>query len=442
MITVAIIVYVVLSIITDVIVFYNIGKWNRYNIFSPLHFLLILMIALLQMPAWIMAFSDRAMGHEASVAWGLAASAVAPLFVLLGAKLMGRPAMNWRQWWKQPLYYNPTHTSIAILLFGLILLGIAIQIYAVGGLGRVPLIANVLHPGQGAMLRDMREEAFKFQPLYIRYPIAFSRHVFSFMAVSILVGAAVYKLGGRLWLLPILLFAAINAAMQGAKDPPAAIMLLALMAWFMISGKRIRARTIIVVMLGLSVFPVFFTVTRLGTTVTLDDIGQAYGYLGNRVFVAPAACVMSTFMYVPDISGDFFYGQTINLWAVVTGREAIVLPNLVYRAWAKSTFRSGFTNAAYYADAWANFSWAGVILVSMMVGAFIGLFERIILTSRKTFVSIACVMTMVVGVRALISVPFTSWVLSDVGVATLLIAFLSRRMPEYSPISDGDYLSA
>ena len=428
MIPLAIIVYIVLSIVTDVIVFYYIGRWNRYNVFSPLRFLLILMVLLLQIPAWVMAFSDRAIGHEFSIACGLVASAIVPLLVLLGSKLIPRPAITWRQWWQQPLYYNPSHKIVAGLFCGVIVIGILLQVFVVGGFRGVPLVANFLHPGQGAMLRDLREQAFKLQPLYVKYPIAFSRHVLSFVAVSVLVVLVVHKLRGRAWLVPILVLAVVNAAMQGAKDPPAAILLVALLTWLLVSGKRIRARTIIVGFLVLSIFPLFFTLTRLGTSVTFNDIGRSYSLLSHRLFIAPASCVMSTFAYVPDISGEFFYGRTINLWATVTGRETAPLPNLVYLAWVPpGGSRTSFSNAAFYADAWANFWWVGVVVISLLVGAFIGLFERIILTSRKTLLSIACLICMIVGARQLISMPFTSWVLSDVGSITLLIVFLTKQ---------------
>ena len=63
----------------------------------------------------------------------------------------------------------------------------------------------------------------------------------------------------------------------------------------------------------------------------------------------------------------------------------------------------------------------------LLVGAFLALFERVILTSRKTLLSIGCMMAITIGVRQLLFEPFTTWMLSGVGFITLFVAFLTRQ---------------
>ncbi|MDY7010513.1 MAG: hypothetical protein SVV80_07135, partial [Planctomycetota bacterium] len=145
--TFAIVLYIILSVITDIVVFRYIGRWNRYNIFSPLRLLLLGMVVLLQVPAWITAIHPRIAHYESSVFAGLVSSAVAPLLVLLGSRLVGRPALTWRQWWQQPIFYSPGHKVVALVFAIGILLGIVLQFFIVE-FRDVPLIANIFRRGE------------------------------------------------------------------------------------------------------------------------------------------------------------------------------------------------------------------------------------------------------------------------------------------------------
>ncbi len=97
----------------------------------------------------------------------------------------------------------------------------------------------------------------------------------------------------------------------------------------------------------------------------------AFVFIRHRVFAGPSHVAYNWFDYFPDVSGGFLHGRSWLPWAR-SGPGFEHPAHLVglyayHRKDPRLYLRTAYAYAAFHADAWANFGYAGVILASLVV---------------------------------------------------------------------------
>jgi hypothetical protein len=158
----------------------------------------------------------------------------------------------------------------------------------------------------------------------------------------------------------------------------------------LLRDNRIRLGTLVkgVAFVGILVFPAFYH--YLGNLPIRTFLSV---YFLDRIFMAPYYGMVNYFTWFPEVMPHAM-GRNISvinwLWY---GSEAYT-PAMVRFAQEAGNYYGSF-NAAFVAEAWADFGYPGVIVVSLIVGAFAAFADLVIFPgakrSREGVAILACV---------------------------------------------------
>jgi hypothetical protein len=240
---------------------------------------------------------------------------------------------------------------------------------------------------------------------------------------------------GRSW--PLLLAAVLLfvATMIGkfdtlSKAPPAFFLVQLMIVALLTFTNRISWRSA----LGGAclVALVLYAVTRL-VMVFPEDIA-ALQAVYSRVFEAESQSLLENFATFPFVH-PHMWGANIRPIAMLMGVKFIPGYSIVAHTWYGSY--DSTSPSLFIADAWADFSYAGVIVFSLLAGAICRSIDAIFLVRGKTVVSVAVLGATFIGVLTLLTTALNTALLSGglllapilVGLLVTATRFFGRRGP-------------
>jgi hypothetical protein len=180
-----------------------------------------------------------------------------------------------------------------------------------------------------------------------------------------------------------------------SKAPPAFFLFQLIVVSFLVFRNSITWRTGLA--MSLASFLVLVVITRL-TVSAYDDYG-VLGFVYYRVFEVPTESLLETFGAYP-FRYPHTWGANIRPLAILLGKDYTPAFSIVSQLWHGA---SGATsNALFIADAWVDFSYAGVIVFSILAGAICRAIDAIFLANGKTVVGIAVIGAVCIGIFTLL----------------------------------------
>jgi len=223
-----------------------------------------------------------------------------------------------------------------------------------------------------------------------------------------------------------------------SKAPPAFFLIQLIVAGLLVFRNRVTWR------IGLgSLFAVIFVlyVTIRITVSAYGDYG-ALGFLYYRVFEVPSESLLETFGAFP-FRYPHTWGANIRPLAAIMGIEYTPAFTIVSQLWLNT--KDVTNNALFIADAWVDFSYAGVAVFSMLAGAACRSIDAIYLANGKTALGIAMMAAAFAGVFALlVSALNTAFLSGGLLLAPLLASalvnankFFNQTRPVSLPAGNG-----
>ncbi|QWE12828.1 O-antigen polymerase [Polynucleobacter sp. AP-Titi-500A-B4] len=256
-----------------------------------------------------------------------------------------------------------------------------------------PLLHMIGRMGDENYFVVERERSFKWldprwglgSATILFYPLLFIRTTIFPIVLCILV-LSLIKNFSRLKLLiaiPICLTISYYALYTMARAPFAALLLRLVIAIYLVKFFK-DDRLFILALSSIVLVPIFITMPIYNNSF-LETVVKIY----NRLVVGPTNDVYNYISYCGNII-DFQYGATL-LRPIL---QLFKLPNFyleneIYKYLYPSGIFSGHNNAAYIANAYCDFGYMGVILVSIILGVIISCFHIFIVSKPKTLISCA-----------------------------------------------------
>jgi len=247
----------------------------------------------------------------------------------------------------------------------------------------------------------------------------------------------------RSWILLMaasLLFLAVMVGKSEtlSKAPLAFFVIQLLVAGLLVFRNRTNWRGGAVLLLGIIL--VLYLIIKL-TMLDYDNFG-ALGFLYYRVFEVPNESLLETFGAFPS-RYPHTWGANIRPLAAIMGRDYVPAFTVISQLWHNS--KDVTSNALFIADAWVDFSYAGVIVFSILAGAICRLIDAIYLENGKTVLGIAIMAPAFSGVFALLVSALNTALLSGglllapllAGALVRAIRFLEQAAPPSVPVGDG-----
>jgi hypothetical protein len=215
-----------------------------------------------------------------------------------------------------------------------------------------------------------------------------------------------------------------------SKAPPVFFLVQVMLAALLTSTNRISWK--LVLLGGLSVFIVVYAITRL---IIIFPAGMSpLAFVYSRVFEVESQTLLEYFATFPQIH-PHTWGANIAPIAALKGVPFVPSYSVVAYTWFGS---HDITNpSVFIADAWAAFTYAGVIAFSVAAGAICRSIDLAFLAAGKSVVGIAFLAATFAGVLALMTVAlntalFSGGLLLAPILAGLLVAanqYLGKRHP-------------
>jgi len=437
---------IVLAVISDVFFVLAIRRLNRLNIFTPLGFYFVTFLVTLQIPGLYLYFAAGWYELESAKIFPITLG-IAPLFFGIGSVLFIRAHRHeWHAWWNQPLEVLPRDLKMGAILLIVMTVILCMQL-ALVGLGKIPLINMFRLAGQSGYLTRLREEAFKLQAWYIGYPIIWNIRVFAPLAAGVFCARYFSTRQGFWSFLGVSLLALFVALFHGARSPGAILAFTLYLIAFLIRGKRANLFRLAVLFLIIAVFAGTLQSLRFGYGFSFGGIITTFEGLANRLFYATPYTSVAAMRYVHEYAGgEFFLGRTIRIWCLLTGQQHVPLPFLVGQAYMTGIGEFGIANTSYFGDLYANFGFIGVMIGAVIAGAVLGLLERLVITTPKTFFSAAMLTIFAVQTVWLNTSALQVWLLSHGALLCIALMFWYRswrlKAQSESPLVPGSLSSA
>ena len=209
------------------------------------------------------------------------------------------------------------------------------------------------------------------------------------------------------WLLlaAVLLFGTVMIGKSGtlAKAPAAVFLIQILLAILAIFSNRITWRSAIGIAGAATVL--LFAIFKL--ILPPSDVIQS---IYNRVFEAENQSLLENFAVFPALH-PFMWGTNLRLVAILAGTTPYV-PTFSIVAYAWYGNYEVTSPALFIADAWAGFSFPGVIVFSLIAGITCRSLDAIFLAGGKTVLAVAIIGVAFGGVFSLLTNALNSAMLS------------------------------
>jgi hypothetical protein len=328
------------------------------------------------------------------------------------------------KWDSQPLRDDVgSHRLLLVLTLALALFMLYVSISE----NHIATIAHFFSIKGDNAARDLFRLNFASSPNYLY------RLVLSAVAPMFVIWGVWAGVTNRLW---VLLFAAsllfactlIGKMETLSKAPPVFFLVQLMLAVSLTLTNRISWK--ILLFGGLTVFTVIYTATRL--IVIFEDGQSILLWIYSRLFEVENQTLLEYFAAFPFMH-PHLWGANIRPIAALTGVPYIPSFSIVAYTWFGT---SDITNPSLFiADAWADFSYAGVILFSIITGAICRAIDIVFLAQGKTVAAIAVLAATFWGVLTLMTTALNIALLSGglllapILAAILLAATRRQRKP-------------
>lgn len=268
---------------------------------------------------------------------------------------------------------------ITIMVFGATL-------YSYASLSSYPLF-SILQGAVSGLGSDRYEAKFNFSGnVYVKNLLMEKLAVLSsYIAYSY---SKLYdkKLILKLWFFSTLVLAILAIGFTGEKAP----FVVYFLSLFVVKGLIDRGWSKFVFLLLLSIC----TIMMAGLYLLIDQgiHFSFYGGIVSRMVMVPSAGLVLAFDIFPS-QHDFLIGASFPAWMISIfgmehARSARVIMEIVNPS-GVAAGTAGVMNSLFIAEAWANFSWLGLIIAPLLVGFVIQLFHNIIVSQPKSPVFVA-----------------------------------------------------
>jgi len=215
-----------------------------------------------------------------------------------------------------------------------------------------------------------------------------------------------------------------------SKAPPAFFLVQLMVAALLIFTNRMTWRSALAA--ACLVAFVLYAVTRL--IMVFPEGTAVIHVVYSRVFEAENQSLLENFATFPFMH-PHMWGANIRPIAILTGQPSIPAYSIVAHTWYGTYDVS--SPSLFIADAWADFSYAGVIVFSLIAGAVCRLIDAIFLVHGKTVVSVAVLGATFMGVFTLLITALNTALLSGglllapilAGLLVAAIRHFGRRNP-------------
>ena len=241
---------------------------------------------------------------------------------------------------------------------------------------------------------------------------------FPFVAFSIVAARTVSKPQHTLLFGFYLLILALSKAATLSKAPPALFLLELFVAFFISKSLQIKFTNLVYLIV---VAVVAFSSMALVANPTLDGISALFDFLFYRFFMVVNEILVQYFSAIP-----FVIPHSWNLlpsWLCSeTALQAYWLVAEVHTGGFEST-----STGMFVCDAWAAFGWTGVVLASLLMGAFVRLIDvNLIMFSGPSIFTIAALVLAYNGIFIALNTAMSTAMLTGGLLLVIPLANLSR----------------
>jgi hypothetical protein len=180
-----------------------------------------------------------------------------------------------------------------------------------------------------------------------------------------------------------------------SKAPPAFFLIQLIVAGLLVFRNRMSWRSGLAALFA--VVLVLYLIIRI-TMPAFDSFG-ALGFLYYRVFEVPSESALETFSAFP-FRYAHTWGANIRPLAMIMGLDYTPAFTIISQLWHGS--KDVTSNALFIADAWVDYSYAGVLVFSMLAAATCRAIDAIYLVNGKTALGIAMMAAAFSGVFTLL----------------------------------------
>lgn len=320
-----------------------------------------------------------------------------------------------RRYWKKPLT-SPSQTKrrkVSYLLFfasALVIAGLwMLQVKT------IPLFSLFGLRGEAYTLAVLREESFKLLETLpgMKYLYSWNRGMFFPLLIMIALGTY-HQTRSPFWKRLFYLSLSLGifyASLSLAKAPVANVVLMVGLYYYL-TVERKGWRWLIPLGVGLLTFPIAVYLLQYGRGLNLYGLTWSLRTLLHRLLYVPADVLYYYFEAFPLPSG-YLHGRSMSLLAPLLGKTYFNTMNYVYLYRAASALKTGFANAAFIGDLYADFGMAGVIFGSLLVGFTLQAAQVYVMRTAKSVTTVA----------VFVYLCYSSWVLSSTSFPTALVTF-------------------
>jgi hypothetical protein len=190
-----------------------------------------------------------------------------------------------------------------------------------------------------------------------------------------------------------------------SKAPPAFFLIQLMVAGLLAFSNRVTWRSALGGACVVAI--VLYAVTRLIMTLPQGIAGLEFVYF--RAFEIPSQALLENFATFPFMH-PHMWGTNVRPVAILMGLPHIPAYSIVAYTWYGT--RDITNPALFIADAWADFSYAGVIVFSLLAGAICRSIDAIFLVHGKTVLGVAVLGATFIGVFTLLVTALNTALLS------------------------------
>ena len=250
----------------------------------------------------------------------------------------------------------------------------------------IPLIYLLNNPGKAAQALLLREESSASLGNIAAYMVFVLKSLLYPFLVSVALGAYMMS-RKKSWLLMLLVIGCAGlfcALATTSKGQAASIVLVACVFFYVYKGGRLGGKFTLAAAASILLLPLalfYLLYPQGGLALALKNIVL-------RLCYSPADMVYYYFEVFPDYV-NYLYGASIGKVAWLFGLDFFDAPVYVAAHLNNFAYQYGSANAAFIADANANFGMPGVLIMGVLAGFTMQCAQVYIMRLRKTVISMA-----------------------------------------------------
>ena len=253
---------------------------------------------------------------------------------------------------------------------------------------RIPLLYAVQNPGEYQQLTILREEAFKLLNSRFIYIYNWLKEFIIPVMVALSLGFTLYT-KSRSWLLMLVLTLAVGLLYNGAtlaRMPVVVIAMVTLLFTYMYYRGQLSVKFLVAAAVLVVAFPIFSVLIRqFSVGVGLLD---AFEGLFRRIFYTPANALYYFFEVFPHEIG-FLHGRSIGELAHLMGEPHFSTARYLYDYRHSGGLASGYSNAGFIGNFYADFGLPGVLIIGVMLGTAMQTIQIHLLRKKRTILRMA-----------------------------------------------------